>query len=65
MTAAILSSSRVIPPFGLNGGEAGATGRNYVVRNDDTITDLTSTATVQMKSGDTFVIETPAGGGYG
>ncbi|WP_271253586.1 hydantoinase B/oxoprolinase family protein [Pseudanabaena sp. Chao 1811] len=65
MTAAILSSSRVIPPFGLNGGEAGATGRNYVVRNDGTITDLTSTATVQMESGDTFVIETPAGGGYG
>ncbi|WP_126387642.1 hydantoinase B/oxoprolinase family protein [Pseudanabaena sp. ABRG5-3] len=65
MTAAILSSSRVIPPFGLNGGEAGATGRNYVVRHDGTITDLTSTATVQMESGDTFVIETPAGGGYG
>jgi len=65
MTAAILSSSRVIPPFGLNGGEAGATGRNYVVRHDGTITDLTSTATVQMDAGDTFVIETPAGGGYG
>jgi 5-oxoprolinase (ATP-hydrolysing) len=64
MTAAILSSSRVIPPFGLNGGEAGATGRNYVVRHDGTITDLTSTATVQMESGDTFVIETPAGGGF-
>ncbi len=64
MTAAILSSSRVIPPFGLNGGEAGATGRNYVVRHDGTITDLTSTATVQMDSGDTFVIETPAGGGF-
>ncbi|NMF60868.1 hydantoinase B/oxoprolinase family protein [Pseudanabaena yagii] len=65
MTAAILSSSRVIPPFGLNGGEAGATGRNYVIRHDGKITDLTSTATVQMGSGDTFVIDTPAGGGYG
>jgi len=65
MTAAILSSSRVIPPFGLNGGEAGAIGRNYVFRNDGTIINLTSTATVQMESGDTFVIETPAGGGYG
>ncbi|MFM7888546.1 MAG: hydantoinase B/oxoprolinase family protein, partial [Pseudanabaena sp.] len=65
MTAAILSSSRVIPPFGLNGGEAGATGHNYVIRHDGTITDLTSTATVQMESGDIFVIETPAGGGWG
>ncbi|MFO0209667.1 MAG: hydantoinase B/oxoprolinase family protein, partial [Pseudanabaena sp.] len=65
MTASILASSRVIPPFGLNGGEAGSTGRNYVIRNDGEILDLPSTATVQMDSGDTFVIETPAGGGYG
>ena len=65
MTAAILSSSRVIPPFGLNGGESGAIGRNYVIRNDGEIADLPSTATVQMERGDTFVIETPAGGGYG
>ncbi|MEA5477703.1 hydantoinase B/oxoprolinase family protein, partial [Pseudanabaena galeata UHCC 0370] len=65
MTAAILSSSRVIPPFGLNGGESGATGRNYVIRKDGAIADLPSTATVQMEMGDTFVIETPSGGGYG
>jgi 5-oxoprolinase (ATP-hydrolysing) len=65
MTAAILSSSRIIPPFGLNGGESGATGRNYVIRHDGEITDLPSTATEQMEAGDTFVIETPSGGGYG
>lgn len=65
MTAAILSSSRKIAPFGLNGGESGATGRNYVIRNDGGIDKLASTATVQMEIGDTFVIETPAGGGYG
>ena len=65
MTAAILSSSRVIAPFGLNGGESAATGRNYVIKNDGAIIDLPSTATVQMETGDTFVIETPGGGGYG
>jgi len=65
MTAAILSSSRVIPPFGLNDGESAVTGRNYVIRNDGGITDLPSTATVQMGAGDTFVIETPGGGGFG
>ena len=65
MTAAILSSSRVIAPFGLNGGESAATGRNYVIKNDRAIVDLPSTATVQMETGDTFVIETPGGGGYG
>jgi 5-oxoprolinase (ATP-hydrolysing) len=65
MTAAILSSSRKIAPFGLNGGESGATGHNYVIRKDGCIDELASTATVQMEIGDTFVIETPAGGGYG
>jgi 5-oxoprolinase (ATP-hydrolysing) len=65
MTAAILSSSRVIPPFGLNGGDTGMVGRNYVIRNNGAIAELPSTATVQMEAGDTFVIETPGGGGYG
>jgi 5-oxoprolinase (ATP-hydrolysing) len=36
-----------------------------VIRNDGGITDLPSTATVQMGAGDTFVIETPGGGGFG
>ena len=65
MTAAILSSSRAIAPFGLNGGEPAMIGRNYVIKNDGAIVELPSTATVQMESGDTFAIETPGGGGYG
>jgi 5-oxoprolinase (ATP-hydrolysing) len=64
MTAAILSSSRIIPPFGLNGGDSGAVGHNYVIRNDGAITELASTATVHMDAGDSFVIETPGGGGF-
>jgi N-methylhydantoinase B/oxoprolinase/acetone carboxylase alpha subunit len=64
MSAAILSSRRVIPPFGLAGGEAGKTGKNYVERQDGTIEELASTATVKMQPGDAFVIETPGGGGY-
>ena len=65
MTAAILANHRVVPPFGLHGGEAGAVGRNYVKRSDGTIEDLGSTATVEMQIEDVFVIETPGGGGYG
>jgi 5-oxoprolinase (ATP-hydrolysing) len=65
MTAAILSSHRVVPPYGLQGGEAGALGRNYVERSDGTIEELSSTAVAQMNAGDVFVIETPGGGGYG
>ena len=65
MTAAILSSSRTLAPFGLNGGTSAATGHNYVISSSYEITELESTATVQMEAGDTFVIETPGGGGYG
>lgn len=65
MTAGILSNHRRISPFGLNGGENGALGNNYVERSDGTIEQLSSTDTVQMNPGDVFAIETPGGGGYG
>lgn len=65
MTAAILSNHRHVPPFGLRGGSPGKTGRNYVVRQNGTTEALDSKASVQMQPGDTIVIETPGGGGYG
>jgi len=65
MTAAILSGHRVIPPFGLAGGEPGAVGHNQVMRRDGTVEPLASKAEVQMQPGDVFVIETPGGGGFG
>ncbi|PSB33051.1 hydantoinase B/oxoprolinase family protein [Chlorogloea sp. CCALA 695] len=65
MTAGILSNRRVIPPFGLQGGQAGKLGKNYVERKDGKVEELGSTATVEMGKDDAFVIETPGGGGYG
>ncbi|QKQ75287.1 hydantoinase B/oxoprolinase family protein [Nostoc sp. TCL240-02] len=65
MTANILSGHRVIPPFGLNGGETGIVGRNWIQRQNGIEENLDSTATVEMKPGDVFVIETPGGGGFG
>ena len=65
MTAGILSNHRVVPPFGLKGGEAGKVGKNYIIRQDRTVEVLDSTATVAMQPGDTFAIETPGGGGWG
>ena len=65
MTAAILSNHRRIAPFGICGGEAGATGRNRVQRHDGSIEALGATATVEVEAGDTLIIETPGGGGYG
>jgi N-methylhydantoinase B len=65
MTANILSGHRLVPPFGLNGGGGGQVGRNWIQRQDGTQEDLDSTATVEMLTGDVFVIETPGGGGFG
>ncbi len=65
MTAAILSNRRIVPPFGLAGGQPGAVGRNAVERNGGGIDPLGATATVEMAEDDIFVIETPGGGGFG
>ncbi len=65
MTAGILSEHRIIPPFGLNGGQPGLVGKNYIIRNHGIVENLESTATVEMNINDIFVIETPGGGGYG
>jgi len=65
MTAAILSSHRQVAPFGLAGGEPGATGRNRVERADGRVEELGGTDQTEMAAGDVFVIETPGGGGHG
>ncbi|HEU5443861.1 MAG TPA: hydantoinase B/oxoprolinase family protein, partial [Steroidobacteraceae bacterium] len=65
MTAAILSNRRRVPPFGLQGGEPGRTGRNWVRRASGTVEPLAATHAVEMAPGDVFVIETPGGGGFG
>ncbi len=65
MTANILASHRLMPPFGLNGGESGKVGRTWIKRENGTEENLGNTATVEMQTGDIFVIETPGGGGFG
>ena len=65
MRAGILSNRRRVPPFGLAGGAAGRTGANRVERADGTADALGSTAIVDMAAGDSIIIETPGGGGYG
>ena len=65
MSAGILSNHRRVAPFGLNGGQGGAVGFNRVERADGTREDLGPTASAELEPGDTFVIETPGGGGFG
>jgi len=65
MTAAILSNGRRVGAFGLHGGASGAVGINRVERADGTCETLPASASVELRAGDVFVIETPGGGGYG
>jgi 5-oxoprolinase (ATP-hydrolysing) len=65
MTAAILSSHRRVPPYGMAGGEPGRVGRNWVQRASGEIVELGACAQIEVEPGDVFVIETPGGGGYG
>ncbi|MBA1147610.1 hydantoinase B/oxoprolinase family protein [Ectothiorhodospiraceae bacterium WFHF3C12] len=64
MTAAILSNHRRSGPPGLEGGEAGAPGRQWVERRDGTVDTLSGTDRTEVGRDDVFVIETPGGGGY-
>ncbi|MEE3718289.1 hydantoinase B/oxoprolinase family protein [Tumidithrix elongata RA019] len=65
MTAAILSNHRVVPPFGLQGGHSGMTGRNWIDRQNGEVETLASTGAIAMQAGDRIIIETPGGGGFG
>ena len=65
MTASIVSGHRRVPPYGLAGGLPGKVGRNAVRRADGTVEELKGTDMTAMKPGDTFIIETPGGGGFG
>ena len=51
--------------YGMDGGDPGAPGRNWVERTDGTIDEFGATDIRQMAVGDVFVIETPGGGGFG
>jgi 5-oxoprolinase (ATP-hydrolysing) len=65
MTATMLTSHRVVAPFGLDGGEPGACGRNAVIRADGGIEELRGNDEASLEAGDVLLIETPGGGGFG
>jgi 5-oxoprolinase (ATP-hydrolysing) len=65
MTAVIVASRRNVAPFGLEGGDDGSVGRQWVERADGRHEILTGTDSAELGAGDVFVIETPGGGGYG
>jgi N-methylhydantoinase B len=64
-TLTVQSERREHAPWGLQGGQSGAVGRNILRRSDGTEAELPSKGTWQLHRGDRIRIETPGGGGWG
>lgn len=65
MDVSILSGRRETRPHGLGGGEPGLSGRTWVERGDGSRDELGFSDHTTVRNGDSVVIETPGGGGYG
>ncbi|OQD98738.1 hypothetical protein PENSOL_c008G09733 [Penicillium solitum] len=69
MQVSILSERRVIPPYGMAGGDEGQRGVNLWLRKYPDGTSRTISlggkATTHMNTGDHIIVHTPGGGGYG
>ena len=60
----VLSDRRVTKPYGLEGGGAGAIGRNTLKTNEQE-KKLPGKCSITVDAGDELTTETPGGGGYG
>lgn len=61
----LLTDRRTTRPYGLVGGGAGEAGENSIVAPDGIVTPLAGKAKVVLRAGDTLVLRTPGGGGWG
>jgi 5-oxoprolinase (ATP-hydrolysing) len=61
----ILTQHRIQPPYGLQGGENGKTGKQIIIRKSGQIEELQGIDQAEMEAGDILRIETPGGGGFG
>jgi N-methylhydantoinase B len=60
----LLAERRKVPPYGLAGGEPGATGSDWLVQRGRTHR-IAAKVNVSVEPGDRLRIETPGGGGFG
>ncbi len=65
MTATLLTGHRQVAPYGMAGGEAGSVGVNIVERANGKREKLGTTAEIALNAGDSIIIKSPGGGGYG
>jgi 5-oxoprolinase (ATP-hydrolysing) len=65
MTVNIIAGHRIVPPYGIAGGEPGVVGENYVVHSDQKVTNIGTKGQIEVNKNDIFILKTPGGGGYG
>ena len=61
----ILSQHRVVAPFGMEGGSAGACGEQYIIRANGEKEQLLGVDSAELQAGDRVVIHSPGGGAWG
>jgi 5-oxoprolinase (ATP-hydrolysing) len=64
-SVSVLTQHRRVPPYGLAGGEAGACGRQRILRAGGDEVDLGPVDGGEVAAGDRLIMETPGGGGAG
>ena len=65
MDCTLLTGHRIVPPFGLAGGEHGQPGENSARRKDGSIEKLKGCDATTIDAGEAIIIQTPTAGGYG
>jgi N-methylhydantoinase B len=65
MSVTSMFERRVVPPYGLRGGEAGAPFRVTIRKAGGGETDMPGKANIRLQTGDVVVVDSCGGGGYG
>jgi N-methylhydantoinase B/oxoprolinase/acetone carboxylase alpha subunit len=67
VTVSLITERRDTQPWGLDGGEPGATGENWLLPGGDEsrAERLPAKCTLQLRAGDVLRVLTPGGGGWG
>jgi N-methylhydantoinase B/oxoprolinase/acetone carboxylase alpha subunit len=67
VTVSLITERRISQPWGLQGGEPGAVGENWVLQGgyERLAKRLPDKCTIRLKAGDVLRMLTPGGGGWG
>ncbi len=65
VTVTTLCNHRIIPPFGVDGGNGGEVGQNWAELPDGPRRDMAGNDEIDLPEGSVFGMHTPGGGGWG